>query len=460
MSEQLGEARVENLLKQALAFSEADETEAVLSASSEALTRFAHNAIHQNVAETDATLDVRAIFAGRLGSAATNDLSPAGLERAVRLASEMARHRPADPHWPGLPEPQPWACVATYDEAVARMTPEARARAIAEICGAARASQLLASGAFSTAQSEYAVMNSNGLFAYTLGTEADLTFVMEQPEANASAFAHATGWQLAQIDFDALQAKAVRQALAARHPRPMKAGEYTVVLEPYAVLTLLEALIADGMGALAVQEERSWMNQRFGQPCLSPHISIVDDAFDAHGFPRPFDCEGAPKRRVPIVVNGVPTSPVHDRQTAARVPGQATTGHAQPYTDEDWDGPLPENLSLAPGALSVDNMVREIERGLYITRFWYVRPTGAPNVAATGTTRDGVWRIERGELTHPVTNLRFDQELLAALAPGRVRGVGRDRATLAGLYGTHRLPALALDGFRFIDVGDEMMSDE
>jgi predicted Zn-dependent protease len=216
-------------------------------------------------------------------------------------------------------------------------------------------------------------------------------------------------------------------------------------------MTLIEALIGDGMGALAVQEERSWMNGRIGRSCLSPGLSLWDDAFDPEGFPRAFDCEGVPKQHVPVVVNGVPTSPVYDRLTAAREPGKTSTGHAQPYEDEDWDGPLPENLSLAAGDMTVEEMLGSIDRGLYVTRFWYVRPTESHNVGATGTTRDGVWWIERGELAYPVTTLRFDDELISALA--RVRGIGRERATLAGLYGTHRLPALAIDGFRFIDVG-------
>jgi predicted Zn-dependent protease len=273
----------------------------------------------------------------------------------------------------------------------------------------------------------------------------------------ASAYAHAAGWRLAQIDFEALTRKAIGQALRSRNPRRVRAGEYPVALEPYAVLTLIEAMIEDGMGALAVQEGRSWMNGRIGRPCLSPQISIFDDALDPEGRPRAFDCEGVPKQRVRIVADGVPTSPVYDRVTAAREPGRASTGHAQPYDDE-WDGPLPENLSLAPGDMTLEDMIRAVERGLYISRFWYVRETTPHNAGVTGTTRDGVWWIERGELAYPVTNLRFDQEMMDALR--RVRGVGRERATLSGLYGVHRLPALALESFRFIEVDGHELGEE
>lgn len=446
-----GPASIRRLLERALALSEADETEVVYSAADEALTRFAHNAIHQNVAERDASLEVRAVLGTRLGAATTNDLSDAGLERAVRTACGLARHVPENPEWPGLPLPQPYPETSpAYDERVAALCadPLARARVIADLGEAARAAGLRASGSYSAATSEFALLNSRGLFAYAPSTQVDLTYVVEQEEPRASAYAHASGWRLEQIDFDALQRRALAQAQTRRAARTLPPGEYPVVLEPYAVLVLLEAMIEDGMGALAVQEERSWMHGRFGEQCLSPLISITDDAFDPAGFPRAFDCEGVPKQRVQIVQQGVPVSPVYDRVTAAAEPGKTSTGHAQPYDDEDWDGPAPENLVVTPGQQSVEELIAGVDRGLYINRFWYVRQTSSHNAAATGTTRDGVWWIERGELAYPVTNLRFDQELVTALRGAR--GVGRELRTLSGFYGLHRVPPLSLENFRFI----------
>ncbi len=451
----LGPEAIRALLERALARSEADETELVYLAMDEALTRFAQNAIHQHVAETDATLEVRAALGTRVGTVTTNDLTEAGLERAVQQAASLARHLPDNPEWPGLPGPQTYAAQPPpFDEAVARLVddPVLRARAVADLCAEARATRLEASGAYSVARYEHAILNSNGLFAYAPSTQIDATFVCEQSEPPASSYAHATGWRHEQVDLVRLRQDAFRRARTTQRRRPLPAGEYPVVLEPYAVLTLIEAMVEDGMGALAVQEGRSWMNAHFGERCMSPLITITDDAFDADGLPRAFDCEGVAKQRVPIVVAGVPTSPVYDRWTARREPGKTSTGHAQPYDDEDWDGPLPENLALAPGPASLDDLIRGVERGLYISRFWYVRQTASRGAAATGTTRDGVWWIEGGELAYPVAELRFDQELVTALR--HVRAVGRDRPALSGLCGVHRLPALALDHFRFIDVDE------
>jgi PmbA protein len=450
----LGEQRAQALLESVLRAAPTAEVEASLTTSAEALTRFAHSAIHQNVAEFDAELDIRVALGRRVGSAATNDLSRAGIERAVALATTEAQHVPEQPDWLGLPDPAhlPAGDQAplAFDEAVASASPLSRAALVGELCRAATGNGLLASGALSTSYGETALLNSRGLWAYAPSTEVDLTFVLEQPAQGASAYGHATGWRLDQLDAPRLTADAVRRALAGRQPRRVPAGEYAVVLDPYAVVPLLDALAEAGMGALAVQEARSWMNGRLGRPCLSPQLTIVDDAFDPAGLPRAFDCEGVPKQRVPIVTHGTPTSPVYDRATAAREPGQRSTGHAQPYDAEDWDGPLPENLAVEAGEATLDELVATVERGLYITRVWYVNMVAPHDCAVTGTTRDGVWWIENGELAYPAHNLRFDQSLVEALAG--LRGVGRERRTVAGYFGgVARVPALALDSFRFID---------
>jgi predicted Zn-dependent protease len=452
----LGDNRTRALLEQVLHRSTADETEVALDTETAALTRFAHNAIHQNVAEVDASLEVRVVFGRRVGTASTNDLSPAGLDRALDLASALARHVPEQPDWPGLAEPgtAPFDAahpmpVLAFDEAVAALSPAQRAQPVVDVCRAAAAEKRLASGAFSTSYGESAVLNSHGLFAYAPATQVDLTFVVQEPQQDASAYAHAAGWRLSQVDAGALAAEAVRRVQLSRQPRRVPAGDYPVVLEPYAVVALLEALSEAGMGALPVQEARSWMNGRLGQRCLSPELTILDDAYDPRGLPQAFDCEGMPKQRVPIVVQGAPISPVYDRLTAARDGDRASTGHAQPFDEEDWDGPLPENLSVAPGDRTLEELIAGIDHGLLVTRLWYVNMLSAQDAAVTGTTRDGLWWIEAGELAYPVENLRFDQSLLAAL--NGIRGVGRERRAVAGFFGgVHQAPALALDHFHFV----------
>lgn len=440
----LGERRARHLLETALALSPADETEASLTAVDESLTRFANNAIHQNVAETDAVLQVRAAFGKRVGTSATNDFSAGALARAVEMACEIARHQPENPEFPGLPEARPIPTVHSFDDAAAVASPEARALAVGGICHAARAAHSVAAGAYSTSSIEFAVANSRGVWAYHPSTSVDLTLAVAC--GGGTGYAHGTSWRLDRVDTESLGADAIQRAIAARSPRRVKPGEYTVVLEPYAVADIVESLASEGMGALAVQEGRSWMNGRMGKPALSPLLSIWDDGLDPDGEPQPFDCEGVPKQRVDIVRAGVPTAPVYDTHTAAREPGRVSTGHAQPV-DEDWDGPMPGNLHVAPGDSSVKDMIRTTTRGLYVTRFWYTNVVSEHDCVLTGMTRDGTFLIERGEIAGPVYNLRFTQALVPALK--NVVALGKESRPIGGYYGSHRLPAVKLEGFRF-----------
>lgn len=442
----LGETHVQRLLRSALAASPADETEASLLVTDEALTRFANNTIHQNVAERDAVLEVRAVFGKRAGTARTNDLSPAGLRRIVQTACEAARHQPENEDFPGLPDPAPMRPVDSFDEAAAGASPEQRAAAVAAICRAADARDANAAGAYSTTASELAIANTRGLWGYHPATAVDLTLVIAH--GAGSGYAHGTSWRLDRVDTERLGQEALDRALAAgrREPRPLPPGDYPAILEPYAVVDILEQLAACGMGALAVQEGRSWMNGRLGKPVLSPRVSIWDDGYDPSGAPQPFDCEGVPKQRVDIVRAGQPLAPVYDTHTAAREPGRASTGHAQPF-DEDWDGPAPANLHMAEGDSSVEAMIAATPRGVYVTRFWYVNALAERNCQLTGMTRDGTFLIENGEIVGPLRNARFTQSMLAALK--NVAAVGSEARPIGGYYGSHRVPALKLESMRF-----------
>ncbi len=441
----LGETRIKRLLETALALSPADQTEVSLTATDESLTRFANNEIHQNVFESDARFEIRAVYGKRVGTASTNHLSAESIHRMVETACEAARHQPENPEFAGLPQASPITRVESFDEAAAGASPELRANAVAAICRTASEISGSAAGAYSTSAGESAIANSNGVWAYHPSTSVDLTLVVTKDEA--TGYAHGTGWRLESVETERLGQEAATKAVAAsrREAGALPAGEYPVILESYAVADILENLAACGMGALAVQEGRSWMNGRMGKPLLSPLISIWDDGYDLNGEPQPFDCEGVPKQRVDIVRAGVPIAPVYDTHTAAR-DRRDSTGHAQPI-DEDWDGPAPANLHMAEGELSLDEMIARTEHGVYVTRFWYVNALSERNCVLTGMTRDGTFWIESGEIAGPLQNVRFTQGMIPALK--RVSALSREAKLISGYYGSHRLPAMKLEGMKF-----------
>ncbi|MBN1886581.1 MAG: TldD/PmbA family protein [Thermoflexales bacterium] len=439
----LGEARAQAILKQVLALSGADEAEVCLVSRDSALTRFANNVIHQNVAEANTSVTVRVAFGKRVGVATTNDVSDAGLGRAVENAQTLARLQPENPHFPGLPQPMSVEAINSFDEALAGVDAGWRARAVGTICSLANSHDLVGAGALSTGVDELAVANSHGVMAYHAATHVRLTTVVMA--GSGSGYATRAGWRLGDVPVEALGQQAVDIARRAREPRSIEPGTYSVILMPYATHDMLTMLGYVGMGAQSMQEGRSWMNERLGQRLMSPGINIWDNGRDASGLPMPFDFEGLPKQRVEIVTAGVPQGPVYDTMTASREPGKRSTGHALPAPNTY--GPFPLNLVMGAGSNSLGEMIRSIGRGLLVSRFWYTRVVHPRDCVITGMTRDGLFWIENGEIAYPVKNLRFTQGYVPALAG--VESVGNELWTLDEDMGVARVPALHLREFTF-----------
>ncbi len=108
---------------------------------------------------------------------------------------------------------------------------------------------------------------------------------------------------------------------------------------------------------------------------------------------------------------------------------------------------MPANLHMAPGQSTMEDLIGSTERGLYITRFWYVNVVAEHDCVLTGMTRDGAFLVERGEIVAPVHDLRFTQALIPALK--QTAAAGREARPVGGFYGSHHLPAMKLDVFRF-----------
>ena len=248
------------------------------------------------------------------------------------------------------------------------------------------------------------------------------------------------------MDTEALGREAVSKAVDGREPVAIKPGRYPVVLDTYAVDDILEALSLYGMGAQAVQEGRSWMNDLMGQTAMSPNVTVWDDGSDSNGWPVPFDAEGIPRRRVDIITQGVVNAPVHNSYTAGKE-GTVSTGHQSYFTG----GPIASNLFMQEGGSSFENLISSTERGIYITRFFYTRLAHSKGCIMTGMTRDGTFMIENGEITHPVKDLRFTQSYVEAMAG--VEHVGSESKLVLNEVGfATRVPALKLSSFNFTGV--------
>lgn len=440
----LGPQKINEICQFLLKRCEPAQAEVWVQVYDESLTRFANNAIHQNVNESNASITLRVFVEGRLGSASTNRIDGDALDLLAQDALDHACCTPVDPDNPGLASALPIQPAQAFDEGTAGCTPVQRAAPVKDLCRQAAEKGLNAAGALSTTAVEGAAANSNGVFAYHPYTCAE--FQMTAMGEDSSGRGEGTAWRIDDLPVEALGAEAIRTALEGRSPRTIPPGEYPVILSPYAVMDIVGSLDIYGVNGQAVVEGRSWMLGRQGEQACSPLVSLWDDGLDPRGIPLPFDGEGHPRKRVDIIKQGVVMNAVYDRATGKKA-GKPSTGHALPPQDRSF-GALACNMFMATGGVNRQGLIKQAQRALLITRFWYTRLIKAPDCTMTGMTRDGVFWVEDGEVKYPVKNLRFTQSYVQALAD--VLAVG-DSDPLLKEYGEvyARVPALLISKFRF-----------
>ena len=433
----LGKQGLLELAETVLKASPADQTEVLVVASSEYLTRFAMNYIHQNVGVSDIMVRVRSFVGKKMGVAATNRATRESLAEVAKRAAQIARLQRETAEFTSLPGPQQHATVDAFDQATADCPPDRRAEAVATGISLAQARGCTAAGAFSTHADEVAVANSLGLRGYLPVTRADFNTVVMC--GTGSGYAYGTARDVAGVDPAALAETAIGKAVASQHPIDIEPGEFTVVLSHEPVAEMVQFLAWLGFGAREFQEGRSFMAGKLGQKITGERITIWDDGIDPTGMPFPFDSEGVAKQKVMLIENGIARNVVYDTLTAARG-ATRTTGHS---LGTGWH-PYPTNLFMASGDSSVEKMIAATDRGLFVTRFHYVNVSEPMKTVLTGMTRDGTFLIEGGKLTKPVRNLRFTQSVLEALASADM--ISADTKVVDG---DCRVPALRARSFRF-----------
>lgn len=425
----------------------ADEIEAVVAGVESALTRFANNGIHQNVAEKSISVNLRVAYGKRVGTAAGNQADPESLRELAGRAAEIAKLQPENPEFAGLPAGAAAQRIDAASAATQSFGPEDRAEGAAMVVRAAAARSLNAFGAFRTSVSSFAVVNSNGVSQFHRATTADANAVVmgDQTSGMASALAVDVG----DIDMAAIGAAAADKAERGASPTAVEPGRYAVVLEEAAVAQMVEFLAFESFNGLFHEEGRSFTTRAMNTKVMGENVSIWEDGADLAGIPSPFDGEGVPRQRVDFIDKGVLKSVVYDHQTAAKF-GRQNTGHAwiapNPY------GPVAANLFMAGGeAGSAAELAKDIERGIWVTTFHYTNLVEPMRVVLTGMTRHGTFLIENGEITRPLKNLRFTQSVLDAFSNVQALTKG---TKLTGDYLRVRAPAIRVREFNFTGVSE------
>lgn len=403
----LGKDKLKQIADTVLTYSKADQTEVLLFVSENALTRFACNQIHQNMAWNDLGISVRVIKDKKIGVTSTNDLSDGALHEVVDKAVKLAELQEPDEQFDSLPSPHP---IEEVENTVYYASEKEMAEGANIVIDRAKKNKLTASGAYSNDTTELAVANSLGVWAYHAGSSCNLSTIVLG--ANSSGFAADVARTTTDIDAVHVAKTAVDKTLESKDPQDIEPGEYEVILEPQAVSEMMAFFQWYGPNARIFHEQASPLSGMMGKKVFGDNITLIDDPFHKDVFPMPFDYEGQPKKALTIVENGILKNIAYDSYNAFKYKAH-NTGHALPAPNTL--GPIPLHLYISPGDKTREQLIRDVKRGLLVTRLWYVRVLNPKTLNVTGMTRDGTFLIENGKIVKPVKNLRFNQSIPDAL---------------------------------------------
>jgi predicted Zn-dependent protease len=444
----------EAIARKVLSFATADETRVTIGSGMESNTRFAVNQVSTAGDSYNNVVSVRSGFGRRAGGSTTNKLDDASLRAVVERAETLARLAPEDPEY--LPElgPQVYPESANWSDATASLDPASRARAVRSITSHASEADLVSTGYLEANAGAMAVANSRGLFAYRRQTGAALTTTVRTKDGTGSGWAGAADHDFSRIDAAALGERAAEKARRSANPVAIEPGRYTVVLEPTAVGNLVQ-LLAGALNARNADEGRSFFSKpgggnKIGMKVVDERVTIISDPMDPEAPSAPFAGDGLPLPRRAWIENGVVQTLAYDRYWAQRQGVEPNTGGGGGF------GGGVGGLRMSGGTSSLDELIASTERGVLVTRFWYIRPVDQRTILYTGLTRDGTFLIENGRVTRAIKNMRWNESPIFLLnnleAMGRPVRVSASESGSAGAAVV--VPPVKARDFNFTSLSD------
>lgn len=399
-----------NLIESTIKQSQADEVFVSLSANESTLSRFSENQISQNISRNRFKLTVTSYFGQRSASASTTELDLEAIAQTIKRAEDLARFAPIDPEWVELLPPQTYQQrTPAFDLATAKVSPLRKGEIIQQVCSQSSQAKVNGSGTLSTNISLNAIGNSKGLMVSDRTTEADFSFTARQN--NGSSWSNCTAWGIEQLPTQELTEKVIKRAIASCNPREIKPGNYTVIFEPVAMSSLVPWVMWN-LDARAADEGRSFMSRnddagkaagnRLGEQLFSPLVQVQRNP--AHPLLQSgrFFGNGLSNNPLEIIKDGIPRTLSYSRYWAQQQ-NTEPTGAMYP-------------IVMQGSEQTIADLISQTEKGILVSRAWYVRYVNPRTLEVTGMTRDGTFWIEDGKIAYPIKNLRFNQSLPKMLA--------------------------------------------
>ncbi len=440
----LSRQQVQDIIERAVKLSKADTISVNVGSSYTTNLRFAANQMSTSGAVTDGQINIQSSFGNKHAVVSINDASDESLRRAVEQSETLAKLSPEDPEAMPPLGAQTYETVNAWYDSTANLSPGDRAKAaLTALEPARKAGDLRAAGFIIVSAGSGGLGNNKGLFAYHRSTNANYTLTVRSTDGTGSGWAGAEHPDWNQLDFGALSAHAIDKARLSRNPVAIEPGKYTVILEPQAVGDLVQ-LVGNYAGARQADEGRSPFTKegggnKVGEKLVDTRVTLFSDPRDPQLLARPYDFEGMPLSRQVWIENGVLKQLAYSRFWAKKQ-GKIPTGGAS-------------SIKMQGGSTSLEDMIKSTQRGVLVTRLWYLREVDPRTILYTGLTRDGTFLIENGKITKAIKNFRINESPLFML--NNIDAIG-PAVRLAGTEqgGAVVMPPIKVHDFTFTSLSD------
>lgn len=439
----LSKEEAQALLKKVISYSKADAIEVNLSGSEGGNIRYARNAVSTSGGISQDSLVVQSSFGKKVGVATINEFDDASLEKVVRRSEELAKLAPENPEFVANLGPQEYKESKTYIQTTANITPKLRADAVAQSLQIAKENKLTAAGFWENSAGFSAIMNSNGLFAYNKATNVNFNVTLRTEDGKGSGYASKGFNDVSKLDVAAATRIAAQKAAGSSAAKAIEPGKYTVILEPAAAIVLLESLFF-ALDARSADEGRSFLSKpggktKLGEKLVDERVTIYSDPQNEEVPTSTWSNDGRPQEKVSWINKGVIENLYYSRYWAQEKKVKAI--------------PSPDSIVMAGGSASLEELIKSTEKGILVTRLWYIREVDPQTLLYTGLTRDGTFYIENGQIKFPVKNFRFNESPVIML--NNLEALGIPERTVSGESGIQALiPPLKIRDFTFTSLSD------
>ena len=443
----LNRDQAQKLADKVLSYSTFPECSVTVSESEQAFTRFANNGITNAALVNRHSVSISATRDTRTGSTVVNDLDDGALRASMKRAEELAAIAPPNPEHGAPLGKQDFPATNDYDEATSRARAPEMIPQIRAIIEASRKQSMVGAGLFERQTTVIAAANKAGLFGFHRSADSKLTTTIRMADGSSSGWAGQPSTRIGEIDGAALAETAARKCQRWKNPKRLEPGKYTVLFEPTAAGDIVHLLAggfqSQGLSARSAEEGRSFASKkgggtRLGEKMFPDAITLRTDPFDPRLPSSPWTNDYLPARKISWIDKGVMANLAIDRYWGAKTKREPT--------------PSTTSLILEGGDASMADLIKGVERGLLVTHFWYIRFVNTQTQQYTGLTRDGLFLIEKGEISEPVMNFRFNDGPLNLLKNTVKLGKA---VRMRGLEGaTMVAPALVASEFSFTSISD------